>query len=195
MAASDNLNKALFHSSTVAPDQLMKAPLIHVGTQRAARDIQDNREVSSRITKFYPSQHAEVHPEVLSDEEANEAHRQFVEARNYPLHLTVKHSALPRRSVDDHADGTVPAYETDAQKRRIQAAVQALSENKILQYENFAEDSGSLSYVVPSPHMNLRRKGGRDPMKQPVLPMDYSGVAPSNKTLAYRYGMNWEDVG
>lgn len=184
-------SNVVFHGSSVSSDEFMRAPLLHVGS-RAAADEMTKAHRGHTVTLHF-SQFAEVHPERLTDEDANEAHRQFAEARNFPVEQGIKDSSLYRQRVHTYVPGEidstvreVPVYDDDEHKNKIQRAVAALGENKILQYENSVEDKGSTSYIVPSPHMNMREPGTADPQKQPVLPMDYSGVSLSERTKAFR---------
>ena len=177
----------VFHGSSAPLDEFMRAPLLHVGS-RAAADEMAKAHRGHTVTMHF-SQFAEVHPERLTDEEANEAHRQFSEARNFPVEQGIKDSSLPRQwrgRLDGSTIGEFPIYNNDEHKNKIQRAVAALGENKVLQYENSVEDAGSTSYIVPSPHMNMREPGTADPQKQPVLPIDYSGVSLSERTKAFR---------
>ena len=45
----------------------------------------------------------------------------------------------------------------------------------------------NISYVVPSPSLHLRQPGKKNPVQQPMLPMDYTGVLPqSSRTRQFR---------
>lgn len=202
------------HGSLEDPAEYMKAPAIHVGDEESAKtmtkshmfgtrhpeyedvkkagidfdedDIFDMEEavdeaVSSKIKPFDFSKHAQFHDVTLTDPEANRAHSLFLQHHKLPVPSSVSSSAT-----DLFSKNTM-------NEENVQNALQALKQNKILRYENtedveFIDHEGepSLSYVVPSPWMNLRQSLGRDPMEQPVLPMDYSQVNPSEKTRRQR---------
>lgn len=177
MSAKENISRIQFHASVQPPEEFLHAPAIHVGTKKAATSLTRFRSIlpsadepaedfKTRALAF--SQHAVFHDDVLDDGQANEAHAQFLEAKGLPVTGSLRDS---RSKPSNWKEG-----------ERIRQAIEALMENKILTYTNDSEDSGSLSHIVPSPHMNVRGRNMVDPQEQPVLPMDYSDVAPSSRT-------------
>lgn len=168
-----------FHSSVEPPTEFLRAPLLHVGTEQAAEDISNFSSRKSAYVKheLQFSEHAQFHDDNLPDDLANEAHARFLEQKGMSPTETVR---------DSRASLPMSPMLRGIHESKINAAVQALGQNKILRYRNEAEDRGSISHVVPAPHMNLRQMGQADPQKQPVLPMDYSGVAPSERTKRER---------
>lgn len=168
-----------FHSSKEPIEEIMRAPAIHVGTRDDAEELSRYRSKTEKGYKTHVlgfSKHAQFHDVTLSDGAANEAHSRFLEEKG----LT------PTKSVHD---SRLTPFELLYENHNPESALAALKENKILRYVNSGESGdGSISYVVPSPHMNLRRQGHKDPMEQPVLPMDYSGINPSDRT-------KWETKG
>lgn len=163
-----------FHGSPLPPSEFMKAPAIHVGTKKAAGY---ERVSTPDAYKLHFSEHAVFHDEDLSDEEANAAHSRFLAVRKLPVPPSVSTSAM-FTDEDDLPD----TEDLSREERAIRSAVTALGENKILRYKNMIEDYGSTSYVVPSPWLNMRQPGKKDPQKQSVLPMDYSGAVESETT-------------
>lgn len=179
MAAVEHTSRIQFHASATPLEEFTHAPVIHVGTKAASKALIRDREIFApderrRGFKTHAlafSQHAQFHDEVLGDDEANEAHARFLEKRGIPLSTSVSDSRMS-------PIGKIPLE----QERRVNAAVRALTQNKIVSYENRAEDEGSISHIVPTPYLNMRTRGKKDPQKQPVLPMDYSGMEPSERT-------------
>lgn len=181
MSAADHNSRIQFHASAESLDEFMHAPVLHVGTRKAAKTLtrdrltysQEDRGKTFKTHALAFSKHADFHDEVLSDEEANEAHAQFLEQRNIKPSSSVNDSRTP-----NYRSTLAPL----GQEKRIQGGVDALSRNKIVRYTNSTEDTGSISHMVPSPYMNMRSVGQKDPQKQPVLPMDYSPMEPSSRT-------------
>jgi hypothetical protein len=183
MAASDYNSRIQFHASKADADEFMRSPAMHVGTKDAARGLVNFRNIlgSGQETGFKThalafSKHAVFHDETLSDEEANEAHARFLEERGI----------TPSGSVRDSRASSFIDLPADSE-RRVTRATAAMGENKIVSYENSGEAEGTISHVVPTPHMNMRRRGKPDPQTQPVLPMDYSTVNPSKRTAMDRF--------
>ncbi len=162
-----------FHSSELDEDEFMRAPALHIGTKNAATEIGRNQQ--RRIYPLRFSDHTQFHDEVLEDDVANEAHAQFLEGHGLTVPLTVNSSRLtvPRPGSGEDYHGKLT---------KAGAAADSLRQNKVLRYINSAEDSGSTSHIVPTPHMNVYRWPNRDPQAQPVLPMDFSGIDPSERT-------------
>lgn len=207
-----------FHTSIVRPNAFMKAPTIHTGGETTALQRKEDlrtyeRGKKSLVHKINVSQNAEYHPEVLTDAEANYADKRYLEKSNYPVPRSVEDSA----ELEDEYRPTLNANNRDYSRnysgyqsaRRVVAAAKALSENKIIEYENTVE--GGTSYIIPSPHFNAKAvarsssesrygDGGdfepeykpnkgvadTDPHTQPVLPMDYSGLNMSRDTKSWR---------
>jgi hypothetical protein len=165
-----------FHASKEPIEEVMRAPAIHVGTRDSAESLtrfRVNRPEDSEKYKTHAlgfSKHAQFHDVTLTDEAANEAHAKFLEEKGMQPTPSIRDSRM-FGSDWDHSGHTVSP------------ALEALKGNKILRYVNTGEAEGTISYVVPTPHMNMRRQGQKDPVEQPVLPMDYSGIDPSNRTL------------
>lgn len=162
----------------------MRAPAMHVGERDAARGVINFRTILGpeaeksgfKTHALAFSKHAQFHDETLSDEEANEAHARFLEERGIQ----------PSESVRDSRASSFIDLPPDSEERVVRA-VAALSQNKVLPYVNDGEGDGSISHVVPTPHMNMRSRGKPDPQTQPVLPMDYSTVNPSERTKQDRF--------
>jgi hypothetical protein len=168
-----------FHASVEPPNEFLRAPLLHVGTEQAAEEISkftpNRNEYVTHELAF--SDHVQFHDDNLSDDLANEAHARFLEQKGM----------TPTKTVSDSRSTTpMSPMIRGIHESKLSAAVEALGQNKVLRYINVAEDRGSTSHIVPAPHMNLRQMGQADPQKQPVLPMDYSGVAPSARTKRER---------
>lgn len=192
----------LYHYSAEAPDEFMSAPTVHAGSLSQASDrasffrgnIPHIREygvdgsVRAGVYEITPSQHIEVHPEVLEDDEANAADMRFLKKNNYPVPESVEHSIGPQ-------------YDYQAARRIVRAA-KALSSNKAVAYDNFSEGGGR-SFVIPAPHFNAGVTGkletndgvvsdeietwnAPDPHTQTPLPMDYTPMKKSRRTTAYR---------
>lgn len=170
MAAHEVLNFQLFHGSTVPADEFLKAPALHMADnyreslsevrQMARND--PSRRGETQIHGFNVSEHAKIEDEVFSDEVANRAH----------LLLLRRHGLFPSDSVVDSA-----AYYPSPESVR---AFRHLKNNRIIKYQNGVTDG--ITFVVPSPHMNLYKEGDKDPQQQPVLPMDYSMTNPSERS-------------
>lgn len=196
-------NSPVFHGSNQANvHEFLRAPILHVGTQDQANQIVDptNSYIEStgrkwpvnergESTRRFPgvhrlqfSQFAEFHPEVFSDEAVNTAHEEF----------------LHKRRIEPTSSVSATAY-ASKYSPEVQKVLKAWDENKIVAYRNTWEHPKDkygttmdekdvhphalLSFAVPAPVMNLRRAGRRrDPMTQPVLPMDYSMINPSEIT-------------
>jgi hypothetical protein len=172
--------ESFHHASLNDPSEFMAAPTLHVGTEDAAehrkRDIQGfsrGRDIAN-IYKITPSQHLDIHPEMLDDMEANTADARYLRKNNYPVSADVFHSS----------SGWNLGYQS---ARRVVAGARALKQNKALQYINEGEDKGSRALIIPSPHFNAAiGDNPEDPLEQPVLPMDYSPIKQSYHTQEYR---------
>lgn len=161
---------------------------------------------------------------IFSDWEANQAHSWLLEDRGIPLSKQPKsiRATLQAFEPSDYSlthwasranrqhgaikAGKMPAWTPESVREhmytRAAIAHEALKRNMIVPYknENFRYEGSGISYVVPSPWLNLRqvekvegrpsrklREGespnfGRDPLEQPVLPLDYSGSFISAQT-------------
>jgi|LauGreDrversion4_2_1035121.scaffolds.fasta_scaffold164382_2 hypothetical protein len=192
----------IYHGSNMEnPDQFMRAPAIHVGTQDQANQIIEDpdsrfeegftpKQTRWPIGRSFPgvhklqfSQFAEFHPNVMEDKIVNIAHAML-------LHKNKMHWDT----------GAIPThYEEYKDHPQVQEALQALESNKIIPYHNVFEQpvdkfgrhteheaNARLSYLVPSPRLNLKRGNRRDPQQQPVLPMDYSGVSETKTSQRHR---------
>lgn len=182
----------VYHGSNlVDPEEFMRAPLLHVGTQDQANQLIENPESrfdepNARwpIGRSFPgvhklqfSQFAEFHPRVMDDEYVNIAHGLLLQKNK--MGWGDSNSAIPEhfKDMESHPE--------------VQEALQAFESNKIVPYHNVWETpidkmgnprqdtkpSDHISYAVPSPRLNLKRGNRRDPQQQPVLPMDYSGTS------------------
>lgn len=202
------------HGSMLPRREFMKAPILHVGERSAAEfllkeqlygtqrplkgNVTESQLRSDLERRTHPldfSEHAQFHDVELSDTEANRAHKQFMQSKNLPVSQLVSMSTY-------HEYGDPRTTGSDA---RVRGAVEALKQNKILRYRNtrdmtedekfnfdYPEDAGddyephTKGYVVPSPWLNMRMTRRKDPMEQPVLPMDYSDTMESETTKRAR---------
>lgn len=201
-----NLDEArtspVYHGSNLqSPKDFMRAPLIHVGTQDQANQMiehpesrfDDHMAPNTRwpIGRSFPgvhklqfSQFAEFHPRVMDDKHVNIAHAMLLNKNK--MHWDT--GALPEhfKEYEDHPE--------------VKEALAALEGNKIVPYHNVWETpidregypkkdtkpSDHISYLVPSPNLNLKRGNRRDPQQQPVLPMDYSGSSNTKESIRHR---------
>ena len=188
------------HGSNTSPEEFLKAPLLHVGSEDQAAHIINPHWRDKMGDDDYPlyeqagdvpgvhgmrmSKHARVHPITFPDEVANEAHRHFLDEMGMDASMSVQASS-------SHHGKKHPL---------VSRALDALKSNQIVRYSNEVEtpdwgsssydkDSDSredtYSYIVPSPSLNLVQFGQKDPQKQRMLPMDYTGVLPESETTKY----------
>jgi hypothetical protein len=197
-------NTSVYHGSHFhSPDEFLKAPLLHVGTQDQANQIIERPEsyietddgvdptwptgISfNGVHKLQFSQFSEFHPKVMSDSAVN-----------------VAHGLLLRKNKMHSREAAIPSNFEELEKHPdVQEALKAFESNKIVPYRNDwetpvtpkgnplapgeAPDSAFISYAVPSPRLNLRVHGAPDPQTQPVLPMDYSGASDSKTTKRHK---------
>lgn len=193
----------VFHGSTVAdPDEFTKAPILHVGTADQAANainpdwpnkmdydreefLYDSAEDVDGVHGLAISKHAQIHRITVPDDIANEAHWHFLNERGHVPSKTVAGS----RSYHG------------VEHPLVKSALNALRQNKIVPYKNEVETpkdlysgysgddpetekhfrEASTSYVVPAPHINLVQFGQKEPVSQPLLPMDYTGVLPKSE--------------
>jgi hypothetical protein len=149
------------------------------------------------IHKITISEHMTAHPKILSDKEANIANVRYLKKAGH----------FVPGSLRDTAKGFSQDI-TYQGARDIVSAAKSLGRNSVVAYRNESEDPGSISMIVPSPHFNARVTGvlrgtdreeiqaglkdfdpakdikkvrgpKKDPHKQEVLPMDYSGLQES----------------
>lgn len=183
------------------PSEFLKAPLIHVGTREQALQVAiggdpdpfmsgEMDEITKKVwnpNRRYPgihklsfSQFAEFHPTIVSDEVANAVNSQKLRDIGLePNSRTDTSSGLKKGMKKEYAD-----------------ALQAVNENKILAYRNRFEvpldRSGKprtdahpmehISFLVPSPVLNLKHGNQKDPLVQPTLPMDFVGSVSESDT-------------
>lgn len=188
------------HGSKEPPEEFLKAPLIHVGSEDQAAHVINPNWRDKMGDDGYPlydqagdvegvhgmrlSKHAKVHPITFPDDIANEAHRHFLSDMGMDASLGVQYSSSYHGK--DHP--------------LVSRALGALKSNKIVRYSNTWESpdhdwssydnmsdakADTYSYIVPSPSLNLVQFGQKDPQKQRMLPMDYTGVMPESKTTKY----------
>ena len=162
----------VYHGSHLSPDEFTKAPLIHVGTEQQAKD---RKGIRGSVHEFELSKHVDVHPTIFEDEVANTAQDLFLSKRGHkPTLLVTASTLLPRDRIDKIGE--------------IKEAMDALGQNKVIRYHNTGEgetggDFGTnLSYIVPTPHLNLKQFGGDERWEQQPLPMDYTGTVPESMT-------------
>ena len=165
----------VYHRSSRSQKEYMKAPIIHVGTLDQAASLipppqpQDPR-TDEGMTRYKISKHASIFPRVVSDEVVNLAHANNFEDMGLSPSGNVTHALYggSKETVVNHWASQVS---------------DALKANQIIPYVNYHEKSkNAMSYAVPSPWMNLSRHDKPDPLSQPPLPMDYSGMAVSEKS-------------
>lgn len=190
-------------SNVVAPDEFLKAPLLHVGTQDQANQIIERPESFLEtdespdpqwptgvsfpgVHKLQFSQFAEFHPKVMGDTAVN-----------------IAHGILLRKNKISSGDAAIPNNINELENHPdVQEALKAFESNKVVPYRNDwetpvspkgdplkpgeAPESAFISYAVPSPRLNLRMYGAKDPQTQPVLPMDYSGTSDTPLSTRYR---------
>ena len=200
----------VFHGSTESPEEFLKAPFLHVGTGVQARQartgawVPEDKESAFNKRdmpeeghyKLKVSKHSEIHPEVFSDTAANTAHKELLEQSKLEVPQSVMTSSWGMSDLDPH-----PSFPENARNRsEVDRVKQALSENKIVQYHNENEGPSAIinsdlthvrkqnvSYGVPAPQWHLRRPKEREKGKQPMLPMNYTGVLPeSTRTKAFK---------
>jgi hypothetical protein len=169
------MGKIVYHGSNVPPEHFTKAPLIHVGSLPQAEEMIERHtekgEEGGKVHEFMLSEHVPVHPTVFSDAVANTAHAEFLQERGYKVPSQVQ-SSIP----------TMYPLLMSQNRPGVQEALEALSQNRIIQYENTGEGYNpyskevNLSYVVPTPHLNLRQFGEPEKWEQQPLPMDYTGI-------------------
>lgn len=184
------------------PSEFLKAPLIHVGTREQAlqsamggdpepfmsgvmddtlpKKVWNPNRRYPGIHKLSFSQFAEFHPTIVSDEVANAVNSQKLRDIGLePNSRTDTSSGLKKGMKKEYAD-----------------ALQAVNENKILAYRNTFEvpldRSGKprtdahpmehISFLVPSPVLNLKSGNQKDPLIQPTLPMDFVGSVSESAT-------------
>lgn len=188
------------HGSNTSPEEFLKAPLLHVGSEDQAAHIINPHWRDKMGDDDYPlydqagdvpgvhgmrlSKHARVHPITFPDEIANEAHRHFLNDMGMVESVSVRASS-------SHHGKKHPL---------VSRALDALKSNKIVRYSNEVETpdhdwtsydnmadakADTYSYIVPSPSLNLVQFGQKDPQKQRMLPMDYTGVLPESETTKY----------
>lgn len=188
------------HGSNTHPEEFLKAPLLHVGSEDQAAHIinphwrdkmgDDDHPLYDQagdvpgVHGMRMSTHARVHPITFPDEVANEAHRHFLDEMGMDASMSVKASS------SNHGK----------KHPLVSRALDALKSNQIIRYDNEVEtpdwgrssydkDSDSredtYSYIVPSPSLNLVQFGQKDPQKQRMLPMYYTGVLPESETTKY----------
>lgn len=185
------------HGSKMEPEEFMNAPLLHVGTsEQAARVINLDWHLKEDdegfplyehagdvpgVHEMRLSKHAKIHPITFPDDIANEAHHHFVS--------------------DLGLETSPSVYVTKSQHGKehplVSRALNALKSNQVIRYNNTHEtpdwDESSYdnpadarfnaySYIVPSPSLNIAQFGKKDPQKQRMLPLDYTGVMPESET-------------
>jgi hypothetical protein len=102
----------------------------------------------------------------LSDREANTAHLEHSREADYGRGGSIDQSAVNLKDTTpfrdefqserpDHPNTTF----RDPVHERINPAIQALRDNKVLRYTNSIEGNGGTSYIVPNPDLNLRQFG------------------------------------
>lgn len=169
----------LYHQSHLQKHQFMSAPFLHLGSRGSAVE-RTGRDSSLHSFKLNPF--TNIHPEVFTDREANEAHAQALERRG----IAVTGEVAVSRNFSD----------TDRARR----AREALESNTPIIYENTAEikmhwhplDRRRLSMIVPSPKMNLvGRYSTRNPHPSPLLPLDYTPMEEGEVTKRHR--QLWEE--
>jgi hypothetical protein len=185
--------------------EFMKAPVLHVGSaDQAAQRINpdwayktndddeplyDGPEDVPNVQRLAISPHAKIHPVTVSDDIANEAHAHFLQEKGHTVPISIN-SSRSYHGVDHPL---------------VKSALNALRQNKVVPYNNSVEtpdldydmmDNEAIryhttSYMVPSPSLNMAQFGGKQELKQPTLPMDYTGVMPeSNVTIQNRERKN-----
>jgi hypothetical protein len=185
------------HGTKMEPEEFMKAPLLHVGTaDQAARaiNLDWNQKEDDEGFPLYEhagdvpgvhemrlSKHAKIHPITFPDDIANEAHHHFVS----DMGLETSPSVYTSKS------------QHGKEHPLVSRALKALQSNQVIRYNNTQEtpdwDESSYdnpadarfdaySYIVPSPSLNIAQFGQKDPQKQRMLPLDYTGVLPESET-------------
>jgi hypothetical protein len=185
-------NMDVYHASRKPVEEFTKAPIIHVGTADQAADMVNTHWQHKEDEEGYPiymdpaevegvhgfdfSEHVKIHPPVFPDPVANEAHARFLEARGYAVPPSVTTSRLGR----------------DMGSPLITNALKALNENKVIKYDNTTEGwayhnyehGPNVSYVVPTPYLNLKQFGQKEKWEQQPLPMDYTETVPHSETTS-----------
>ena len=199
----------VFHGSfTEEPQEFLKSPVLHVGTADQAANainpdwpskmdddreefLYDSAEDVDNVHSLAISKHAQIHRITVPDDIANEAHVHFLQEKGMIPTPTV----LATRSYHG------------VEHPLVKSALNALRQNKIVPYKNevetpkdlysgYSDDDpetekyfreASKSYMVPAPHINIVQFGQKEPVSQPLLPMDYTGVLPkSEKTKRHQ---------
>lgn len=187
----------------MTPSEFLQAPMLHVGTREQALQIvnpvdshMDEHRVwnpnarAQGVHKLNFSQFAEFHPHIVSDKVVNAIHSKKLGELGLQPTSGVGGSGEFKR-------GKLPA-----EKMHYEMALEALNQNKVIPYWNEFEIPHDrqgkprtdaplgerVSFLVPSPILNLRQAGNRrDPLIQPTLPMDFIGsVSESATTRAMR---------
>lgn len=152
MSSKDVLSGALFHWTTAEPDEFMRAPSIHVGDINAAvnRSTVGWGSKSAGYIYALSPEHVVTDPEVFGDQEANWADITFLKDRNL-----VGSSKI---SVAQNKDGS-PVH---GNVERHDRAVEALSNNRSIDYENVWEKG--ISKILVSPQFNTHLLNGGMPL-------------------------------
>ena len=157
----DIVKSRVWHHAGYTPKVYMRAPILHVGTEQASRDLKIGTTKGIHKMRLHPD--AQIHNEVFHDASANAIHFTHL-LMNKQLASPSVSGSMPRtlQKVENvtKREGFKTFMEM-AEEYGVHRGLEALNQGKVLPYENMIEDAGGISLMVPNPRRNLRHLVGR----------------------------------